>query len=90
VRHGLPTLLLVLGLASCVSSEVEQQVRDQAAASAADERDWPYLSPAQKSTSIHDSARGWATLNYALNGVPIPAAYASPTSAATTKASTSK
>lgn len=74
-------LLLAAVLAAnsgCVSAEAEQQIRDMSAASAADDRDAQAgkLSQGQLLQAVHDSARAWQSLNLAINGVSIPAAYA--------------
>ena len=89
-RMKIPTsvlLVLVVGcFFACVPQEVKQEVRDMAATSAADDRDWPTLTEKQRAQCVHDYASWAATINYALNGVPIPAAYATAPVASASKA----
>lgn len=82
-RIRISAVVLLLSFAGCESATVKTQVRDNAASSSADERDYKAgkLTADQVSQSIHDSAKAWATLNYSVNGVPIPAPYADPSPA---------
>ena len=75
-NFGFP--LVLVAVTGCVGPEAKQQIRDNAASSAADDRDAQggKLSQPQLLQSIHDGAKAWQTLNLSINGVPIPAAYA--------------
>lgn len=90
VRRLAPSAALVALLAvgsGCVSSEAKQLVRDKAAASDADYRDFlaGKLTPGQVERKFFDQAASDAALNYSINGVPVPPQYAPPTSASTGK-----
>ena len=87
MKVWLASLVVLSGcFCGCVSSEVRQEVRDAAATSQADDRDWPTLTPKQQRQCIHDYAGWFATFNCALNGVPIPADYATAPVASASKA----
>lgn len=71
---GALTLGLV-GNQGCVTAEAKNEISTNAAASDGVLRLWDTLTPEQQHTAYWKQARAWHNLDYAVNGVEIPAEY---------------
>lgn len=75
MRSGAILLACALALTSgchTISTEARHQIAVDAAASAADVREWYEMDAAKQRRSAVANAKDWAALDYAVNGTPIP------------------